>query len=163
MIRAIINRRSVRKYLTKDIPDKYITELVKAAEFAPNSHHNRSWQFIVIRDSAVKKDLYGIAGSLYLKKAPVLIIPLIDVNKSGKPIQDLSVASQNILLQAVELGLGAVWKNIKEEKRLQINKLLGIPDNFLLINVIPIGYPAILKRPHDDTDFDINKIHQEKW
>lgn len=163
MIKAIKNRRSIRNYRQDDVSEKIILELIKAAQFAPNSHNNKSWQFVVVKDLNIKKNLYKIINSPFIKSAPVLIIPLIDTEKSFRPIQDLSVASENILLQAVDSGLGGVWKNIKEEKEPIIKKLLDIPDNYKLINIIPIGYPSVIKRPHRDSDFKINRIHFEKW
>lgn len=163
MIKAIKKRRSVRSYLSKEVDDRELEELIKAAQFAPNSHHNRSWEFIIVKDLKTKKELYKIVDSKFLVSAPVLIIPLIDKSKSLRPIQDLAVASENILLQAVDFGLGAVWKNVTQEKGKEIQKLLKIPSNLLLINIIPVGYPKVVKRPHDDKDFDPNKIHMDKW
>lgn len=129
----------------------------------PNSHHNRSWQFIVIRDPKIKENLYKLLEQGFLKQAPVLIIILIDTLKTENPVQDISVASENIMIQAASLGLGTVWKNIPEDKSPEVKKMLEIPDNFLCINIIPVGYIKTPRKPHNDKDFDLKKIHFDKF
>ncbi len=163
IIPAIVNRRSTRNYKKNDIPDDLILELIKVAQFAPNSHHNRSWEFVLIKSAKTKTKLSHLLGQTYLKQAPLLIVPLIDTQKSTRPIQDLSVASENIFLQAAELSLGTVWKNVPPEKVKEIKQTLNIPQNFTLINFIPVGYPKTKRRPHNDKDFNPQKIHMEKW
>ena len=74
-----------------------------------------------------------------------------------------SIGSENIFLQAEALGLGSVWKNIAEDKRDRVKKLLGIPKNFLAINFIPVGFAKTKKEPHRVNDFDPQRIHLGKW
>ncbi len=163
ILKEIRLRRSIRNYKKDIVPDELIAELIKAAQFAPNSHHNRSWEFIIIKNADTKKTLYELLGQGYLKEAPVLILPLIDTTKSLRPIQDLSLASGNIFIQAASIGLGTVWKNIPDGKRAEIKELLKIPKDFLVINIIPVGFPKTKRRPHTDKDFDPKKIHYETW
>jgi nitroreductase len=70
-----------------------------------------------------------------------------------------------MFLQATALGLGTVWKALKkafgEEKK--IKKLLGIPEQYTVINIIPVGYSKKEPEPHTDKDFDDKKIHEERW
>jgi nitroreductase len=162
VIKEIKNRRSVRSYKKTEISEDQINELIKSAQFAPSAHHNSSWEFIVVTEQKTKKQFYDWLGQDYLLEAPVIIIPLIDTTKSERPVEDLAVASENIFLQATSLGLGTVWKNISNsEDKEKIKKLLNIPKKFMLINLIPVGYPETLARPHDDIDFDVKKIHKE--
>ena len=143
------------------MPESYVFDILKAAVFAPNSHHNRSIEFIVIKDQKTKNRLYLLLGQGYLKQAPLLIAPVINIKKSTSPIQDISVASENIFIQATYLGLGAAWKNIKPHQINKVKKVLCIPSNFLIINLIPLGYPKAKRRPHTDKDFDFKKIHYD--
>ena len=116
----------------------------------------------------MKDKIFEVVGQEFIKEAPVLIIPAIDAEKSVMPVQDLSVASENMFLQAAALGLGTVWKSISwkgvrpgaEEK---IKNLLGIPGKYKIINIIPVGYPKVKPKAYTNREFDDNKIHKEKW
>jgi nitroreductase len=165
IIKEIANRRSVREYKPDEVSEKQILELIKAAQFAPAAIDSQSTEFMVIKDQTIKNRIHEILKSQheYIKKAPILIIPIIDTKKSLFSIQGLSAASENIFLQAANLGLGTVWKNIRPEIASTIKILLDIPDNFALINIIPVGYPAAAIQPHTDEDFNQKKIHYEKW
>ena len=164
VIKEITNRRSIRSY-KKIRPSKdLIIELIKAAQFAPNFHHNRSWEFIVVTDNRTKKQFYELLGKNCLLEAPIIIVPLIDATQSTSPTEDISVASENIFIQATYLGLGTVWNNIRKPKdRKEIKKILKIPKKFMLINLIPVGYPKTVRRAHLETDFDPKKIHKETF
>ena len=161
---AIIKRRAVREFKSDPVSDKDIEEIIKAAQFAPTAYNNRSTQFIIVKDSETKTKIFEIVGQEFLRFAPVIIIPVVDLKKTGLPIQDLSVATENIFLQAAELGLGTVWKNVDNgEQTEKIRELLNIPKQFEMINLIPLGYPKSPSSPHTDEMYDQNKIHQEKW
>lgn len=163
MIKEIARRRSVRSYKA-DLPsDEDILEVIKAGQFAPTGKNTKAWEFIVIKDLKTKEEIFNIVGQEYVKEAPVLIIPVMNSEASITPVQDLSLSSGYIFLQAESLGLGTVWKNVGEEKREEVKKLLAIPQNFLVINIIPLGYPKEEPSAHREEDFDRNKIHFEKW
>jgi len=163
VLKEIINRRSVREFKAEEVPEKLIEELIKAAQFAPTSRNNRATEFIVIRNSETKNKLFEIVGQEFVKNAPVLIVVVTDATKTNQPFQDLSLASQNIFLQATALGLGTVWKNVREEWKNSIIQLLGIPSNYTLVNIIPVGFPKAKSQPHTDSDFNKKRIHEEKW
>lgn len=163
IIKEIINRRSIRKYKTDSVDEKDILEIIKVAQFAPTAHNNRAVEFMVIKNQKTKNEIFDIVGQEYVKEASVLIILVSDTTKTNCPVRDLSVASENIFLQATALGLGTVWKNVTKEWAAKIKTLLNIPENFLLINIIPIGYPEEIQPSHSESEFDKNKIHYEKW
>ena len=163
IIKEILNRRSVREYKPDDVPEEYITEIIKAGQFAPSAHNSKAAEFIVIRDKKTKNLIFEIAGQEYVKEAPVLIIPVADTEKSYLLAQDLAVVSENMFLQAAALGLGTVWKHLHEEWQGPIKKLLNIPDNHTIINIVPVGYPKAHIKPHTDDEFSKEKIHKEKW
>jgi len=165
IIKEILNRRAVREYQEKAVPEEYITEIIKAGQFAPSARNNRAIEFIVIRDSKTKEKIFEIVGQEFVKEVPVLIIPVSDTIQTNCPVQDLSIASENMFLQATTLGLGTVWKALKAEyaEEEKIKKLLGIPEQYMAINIIPVGYPKEKPMPHTDKDFNAKKIHHEKW
>lgn len=163
MIEEIKKRRSIRKYQSKEVDKKDILEIIKAAQFAPNGRHKKAWEFIIVQDKNVKKKIFETLDDDFILKAPVLIVPIMDAQKTDLFIQDLSLASGYIFLQAVSFGLGTVWKNIDPENAQIIKKILNIPENFLLINIIPLGYPDENIPEHNDNDFEPEKIHWEGW
>jgi len=165
IIKQIANRRSVREYKIDAIPEEYIIEIIKAGQFAPSARHNLAIEFVVVKNQETKNRIFEIVGQEFIKQAAVLIIPATDTTKTNCPVEDLSVASENMFLQATALELGSVWKAIKKEfnEEEKIKKLLGIPQQFKVINIIPLGYPKEKPEPHTDKDFNSAKIHREKW
>ncbi|MBN1168540.1 nitroreductase family protein [Candidatus Woesebacteria bacterium] len=160
----IKNRRSVREYQTKDVDDVLINEIIKAGQFAPTAMNNRAVEFVVIRKQETKDKIFKICGQEFIKKAPVLIIPATDTSKTNCPVRDLSVASENMFLQATSLGLGTVWKNVSiPSQKEELKKLLGIPNRFKIVNIIPVGYPESESPPHTKQDFSKDKIHWNEW
>jgi nitroreductase len=161
MVHEIIkNRRSIREYKSDVVSDETIKELIKAAQFAPTGHGIRAWEFWVIKNPELKKQIQAIIPEQdFVDKVPVLILIGVDIKKTDLFFQDISVATENIFLQAQSMGLGTVWKNLGIENGKQIKKLVGIPDNFEIINLIPVGNPAEIVPPHNDEDFEENRIH----
>lgn len=163
VIKEILNRRSVKEYKSKEVPQKYIIEIIKAGQFAPTARNNKAVEFVVIRNQKTKDRIFEIVGQEYVKEAAVLIIPVSDTTKTNCLIQDLAVATENMFLQATSLELGTVWKNLQPEWAKKIKKLLRIPANYTAINIIPVGYPTKECEPHTDKNFDNKKIHKEQW
>ncbi|MDD5456219.1 MAG: nitroreductase family protein [Candidatus Margulisbacteria bacterium] len=163
IIKEIIKRRSNREYLPDEIEEDVINEIIKSAQFAPTGMNNRSVEFMVIRNYQTKENIFKLIGQEFIKQAPALIIPVIDTGSSVTPIQDLSIASSFILLQATALELGSVWKNVRIENRDDLKKLLGIPDSYEVINVIPIGYVPKTLAVHQDSEYSEEKIHWDNW
>jgi nitroreductase len=163
VIKEILNRRAVREFQNKEVPDELIKEVIKAGQFAPTGRNNKAVEFVVVKDLATKEKIFAICGQEFVRTAPVLIIPATDETKTGLPAQDLSVATENIFVQAAAFGLGTVWKNLQPDWAQSVKKLLQIPENFKIINLIPLGYPAKEPVPHYEEEFSEKKIHKEKW
>jgi len=162
IIPAIKNRRSVRQFKTNPVPDQLIEEIIQAAEYAPSAHGSKAVEYMIVKDQAFKKEINQIFSAEsrqeFIETAPVLIIPVVDTNKSVLPLQDLSVTSENIFLQAAELGLGSVWKNVNSKFVTSLLTLLKLGSSYALINIIPIGFPKETVVPHNENDFDTQKI-----
>jgi nitroreductase len=163
IIKEILSRRSVREYKKEDVPEALVEEIIMAGKAAPTARNNQSVEFITIRDQETKDKIFEIAGQDFLKAAKVLIIPASDGAKSVLPDMDLAVASENMLLQAAALGLGSVWKNLHPDWAESIKKFLEIPDNFKIINIIPLGWPEKPSVPRTREELSEVKIHKEKW
>lgn len=166
--RTIFNRRSIRKYTGQKVSEEEISQLLKAAMYAPSAGNQQPWEFIVVRD---REKLKAIASShKYAKMLPgadSAIAVCADTEKDkykGKWVQDCSAATQNILLAAHDLSLGAVWIGIypEEDRVSNLSKILELPEKIVPVTLISIGYPAenpVLKEER----FKINKIHYDKW
>ena len=166
---AIFKRKSIRKFLDKEIEDEKIERLLKAGMQAPSAMNTQPWEFIVVKD---KKSIEIIENmSKYSKPAKTstcCIITLFNkkyfANENYRWFdQDMSACTENILLQAVEEGLGAVWLGTYPDMD-RVNYLkehLNIPDNVYPYSVIVLGYP-----PEDYTGtirFNEDRIHYETY
>lgn len=164
IIKEIINRRCIREFAVKPVSDEDISEIIKAAQFAPSARNNHALEFIVVKGQETKDKICVVVGQEFVKKAQVLIIPAVDPKKTTCPVQDIAVAVENMLLQATALGLGAAWKAIREpEWADKVKDLLGMPRDFFLDVIVPLGHPNETKTPHTDSEFDKGKIHFEKY
>ena len=164
---AIRTRRSVRSFTNEDVTDAEVKELLGAAMSAPSAGNEQPWEFVVIRD----KQLLGEVGKFskyagYAKKAPVCVLVCgnLDYDKyDGFWVQDVSAATQNILLAAHAMGLGAVWTGAYPEKE-RVNgfrKLLGIPSKIVPLSLVVIGHPK--KQPSPVQRFKDDRVHYDGW
>ena len=109
----VLDRRSIRKYTDQPVPDKLVETLLRAAMSAPSAGNQQPWHFVVIRDRAILDAVPGFHPyARMMVKAPVAILVCGDgdLEKSkGFWVEDCSAATENVLIEAQELGLGSVW------------------------------------------------------
>ncbi len=165
-LKAILTRRSIRRYTSQEVTDETINQLLKAAMSAPTAG-NEPWHFVVIRDRATLDQIPNFhPHSQMLKQCQVGIVicgdPTIETLK-GRWLLDCAAATENILIAANALGLGACWVGIYPvEERIQgLRKLLGIPGHVIPLSMASIGYPAEQKEP--SARFRPERIHHGKW
>jgi len=153
---CIVTRRSVRNYEKKDVPNELIGQLLEAAVRAPSAGNIQPWEFIVVKDLVIKKELASAAlKQRHVETAPVVIVVLVNPEKSadrygerGKSlycIQDTAAAIENILLTAHSLGLGACWVCSFEND--EIKKILNIPQKLKPVGLITLGFPIEYEKP----------------
>jgi nitroreductase len=162
IIEQIKKRRSFRAYKSDTVSDELISEVIKAAQFAPTAYGRGAIEFLIIKDQEIKNAIFEIVDQEYIKEAPVLIIP-VATDQAALPVQDLSIASAHMFLQATALGLASVWKNMTPQWEEKVREIVGVPAGFRMINIIPLGFPNEEKIEHSDEEFKTEKIHQEKW
>ncbi|MDD3053108.1 MAG: nitroreductase family protein [Endomicrobiaceae bacterium] len=165
VINNILNRKSVRKYTAQKVEQDKIDTIIKAGMSAPSAMNKQPWEFIVISDKKKLEDIAKILPyALPVKNASVAIIVCgnVDVSESYW-VQDCSAVTENILLAAESLGLGAVWCGIypQDERVKGIQRLLIIPKNIIPLSVVPIGYPLGNEMPKQK--YNPSKIHNNKW
>lgn len=165
VLENIHNRKSVREYIpNKAVSEQDLQKMLKAGMAASSGMNKQPWEILVIDEREV---LDSLAESLpygkMLAHAPMAIIVCGDTTKSSYWYLDCSLVSQNILLAAEALGLGAVWTAAYpyEDRITAIRKVIAIPGNVTPLNVIPIGHPQGEHLPKDK--WDEAKIHKNKW
>jgi nitroreductase len=168
MLNLLFKRRSIRKYQGKPIEGEKIQELIKALLLSPSSRNIKPWEFIVIDDRELLKQLASSKSSsaAFLSGAALGIVIIADSQKSDVWVEDCSIASIILQLMAESLGLGSCWIQIRERWHESgqragdyIKKLLNIPEPYQVESIIAIGYPAENKSPHSESELPYYKVH----
>lgn len=150
-IQFLLSRRSIRRYIDKPVEQDKIETILRVAMSAPSAGNEQAWQFLVVLDKSkmLKITEFHPYASM-LKNAAVAIVVVGDTNKTkyggiGKEywIQDCSAATQNILLAAHALGLGAVWLGVHPmpERVNRVRELFGLSKELIPFSIVSIGYP----------------------
>lgn len=164
---SILKRRSIRKYKDIKVSDEIVEDLLKAAMAAPSAGNEQPWEFVVLRDKEIMKNITEIHPySKMLLKSDVAIVVCGDEKKEvfkGYWVQDCSAATENILLAAQDMGLGAVWLGVYPiaDRVEKIQEILGLPSSVVPLSIVPVGYPDEEKTPGDR--FDKTRIHYNGW
>lgn len=158
IIDNIMTRTSVRAYTEQTISNDTIETLLRAGMAAPTAVNKQPWHFVAITD---KDKLNGIAeanpNAGMAKEAPLVIVVCGDMNKALEGparefwVQDCSAATENILLAAHALGLGAVWTGLypNMDRAIAVSELLKLPETIVPLCAIVIGHPAESPEPKD--------------
>lgn len=165
---AIAQRRSVRAFKDQPLSEEQTAALLEAFTWAPSPLNQQPWEFILVKDPDVKRQVTQSARQAvravadgggpgwaakydpaFLEQAPLLIAVLYDPKKGGlggyfdQPHGALSAASagiQNLCLAATEMGLGALWFTFFNPK--EMARVLGVPQELEFAGIIPVGAPA---------------------
>lgn len=143
-------RRSVRAFQPRPVGDDLIALLLDAAMAAPSAGAKDPWQFVVLKDPAVRKQVADcLPNGHFLADAPAGIIVCGDLDRAhghelSYLLQDTAAATQNLLLAANALSLGACWLGIhpREDRIRAISSILRLPPNVIPVAGTAIGFPA---------------------
>ncbi|AIO19620.1 FMN reductase [Candidatus Izimaplasma bacterium HR1] len=160
----VMQRKSCRKYTEEPVSDEDIKKLLTSAMQAPSAHNQQPWEFVVVRDRETLDKLSKVStGAWMLAQAPLCISVVMRDTEFDVDMrqQDMGASVQNILLEAVNLGLGACWIGAYpiEERMIQLNEILNLKDLTPFAN-ISIGHPT--KTEEVKVRFDESRIHYEK-
>jgi nitroreductase len=158
---CIRTRREIREYLDKPIPDESLQRVLEAGRLAPSSKNSQPWHFIVIRSKATLRKISELTPTgAHIAKAPLALAVLMDCAKL--PEVDGTRASQNMVLAAWDLGIGACWvTNFYEDG---VKDLLGAPQRMKLLTVLPFGYSAEPKTSRKKNRKPLEEIvHYERF
>ncbi len=168
----IRKRRSIRKFLKRNVETEKVDQLVEAALRAPSSRGLNPWEFIVVTEKYLLEKLSKAKkhGSSFLNNAPLGVAVCADPEKCDVWIEDASIASTYIQLAAESLGLGSCWVQIRDRMHDEshdknntaegyVAGVLNIPENLRIESIIAIGYPDEKKPPHSREELQYEKVH----
>jgi nitroreductase len=163
--KAIITRRSIRKFIHKPIEEEKIERLIKDAMEAPSGVNAQPWEFFVIKDKKVQ-DQFRYASPYANYNSDLIIIVAGNKKRffqgmedNGLWIEDCSAATENILLSATDQGLASVWcalfpDPVRMEKAREI---LKAGEEIVPFAIVHLGYSDI--EPAVRSKYDEKKVH----
>jgi nitroreductase len=160
----IKSRRSVRKYTDEPVAAEDIQKLLEAAMAAPSGRNVRPWEFVVVTDPAVCERLsHSHPASALVAWAPLVIVVCGREVDSHHWIVDGAAAAENILLEAVSLGLGGVWIGVfpVPEREAHVRQVIGLPEGVRPLCMVPVGHPA--ESPEPRTQYDAAHVHYDRY
>lgn len=169
VLENIHNRKSVRQYTSEPVSQEHIETMLKAAMAAPTAVNYQPWRFVVVTDRAQLDEMAELLPyAKMLKQAPLAIVVCGETvwmggNENPYWQQDCAAATQNLLLAAEALGLGAVWTGVYPNETLypKLHDFLNMPPEVQPFCAIPIGHPAGDDKPKDK--WKPENIHYGKW
>jgi nitroreductase len=168
-LQVIMNRRSVRDFTGEPVSEDAIGKLVRAGMSAPTARNMQPWSFVAVTGRETLDLLAeGLPYGKMLGKASASIVvcahpELANGQSVELAVVDCTCASENILLAAEALGLGAVWvaSYPYDDRMAHVRSVLGIPGEVIPLCLIPLGHPATTKPPIDK--YKPERIHRERW
>ena len=164
----IKQRRSMRKFTEEKLTQDQVVKLLRAALISPSSKRSNCWQFIAIDNKEILEKLSQCkeSGAAFLKDAPLGLVVLADPSLSDVWIEDASVASLMIHLQAEDLGLGSCWIQIRNRYKSDsmlseeyVREILDIPLQFQVLSIIAVGHKGMDRKPFDEANLQWEKVH----
>lgn len=149
---VIRTRRSIRSYKPDPIPEDVLTRVLEAVRIAPSGSNRQPWNFIVIKEEALRKQLVPVCGNQeFIAEAPVVIVACgynINWNRGGymgdmSMLVDVTIAFTHLVLAARAEGLGTCW--IGSFNNDGVKKVLGVPEDVNVVAITPLGYPTTEK------------------
>ena len=164
IIDLILSRRSIRQFTSASVKDETLTLLLKAAMSAPTACNSQPWEFVVVTQKEVLDRIHAkLLFARYNAPAAIVVCGNVSIanNSAARDhwVQDCSAATENILIAAAGMGLGAVWIGVYPYpgKIKPLAEVLGIPDHVTPLSMVYIGYPAERKEPR--TQYDEHRVY----
>lgn len=167
ILKTIRQRRSVREFKAKEIPESVIDKLIEALIWAPSAGNLQSRKFYFVKEDRLKQKLVKAAlGQSFIAKAPLVVVGCTDSRISSRygergvylySIQDVALSIMNMMLVAVEEGLGSTWVGAFNEE--DAARMLDLPPNLRPVAIVPVGYPVSIP----DAPLRVNKAEAVKF
>ena len=168
----IQTRRSCRTFTEEPLLEEQTVALMRAALMSPSSHRTNGWQFVLVDE---REKLHALSackehGSGLIDGAPLAIVVCADSAASDVWIEDASIATLMIQLQAEELGLGSCWVQVRRRATIDgrpsdkvVREILGIPDTMEVLSIVAVGYKAVERKPFNEDHLQWEKLHINNW
>jgi nitroreductase len=148
LLTLLKTRRSIRRYKPDPVPEEMVEQLLEAGRWAPSASNRQPWEFIVVRDEAIRQQVAQHAAFYFIRWAHVGEAPLLIVlcGNARNPAyrrflhEDVGLAGAQIMLQAKALGLGTCWIGALDRKA--VAGILKIPDHVEIVGLLTVGFPA---------------------
>jgi nitroreductase len=167
-IEFIKQRRSIRKFTSQPVEEEKLLLLLRAAMSAPNARNSRPWEFVVVTEPEVLDELRAGHPSKYNGTAAIVVCghpAIADSPESSEKnwMLDCSAATENLLIEAASLGLGAVWCGVwPGQARIDaVAPVLGLPEGCHPLNLVWLGYPDEVKEAR--TQYDEARVHWQRY
>lgn len=170
--RLLHQRRSIRKYKDTPITDEQVKALLQAPLMAPSSKRCMCWEFIAVRDAALREQLGAVRAnnSAFAAKAPLIVVVAADTAKTDVWVEDASIAAAYLQLQVEVLGLGSCWVQVRNRQTSEtqsseayVRQVLNLPENYGVLCLIAIGEKDEEKPAFDDARTKWEKIHYDRF
>lgn len=149
LVEIILKRRSIRRYKPNPIPEDVLHNILEAGRLAPSAGNKQTWHFIVVTDPKLKQELSKGKWNSFIKDSAFTIVGCGYVgSEHGRRWStiDVSIALENMVIAATAQGVGSCWIGDFHEE--EAKRLLGIPDDYMIVCLISFGYPAEHPSPH---------------
>ena len=167
VLEALLGRRSIRRFRPEPVTAADLELLLRAAMAAPSAGNQQPWQFVAIRERSRLDAIPAIhPHAAMCREAPLAILVCGDLTAARYPdywVQDCAAATENFLLAAHALGLGAAWCGVypNPDRVAAFRDRFGIPAEILPMALVVVGHPAETKPPADR--YDPGRVHLERW
>ncbi len=168
----LLNRRSYRKYKEQELKAEDVKLILEAALVSPSSKSTMGWEFIVVedKDTLEKLSLCKEHGARPIAGCKLAVVVTADTTKSDVWIEDASITSVIMQLQAADLGLGSCWIQVRQRftadgvsSEEYVREMFEIPEQFAVLSVMTFGYKDEERKPYDPEKTQWEKVHIGKW
>ena len=162
----------MRKFTGEELTQEEVVALMKAALMAPTSKRSNAWQFVVVDDKDLLKQLSQCKeqAAQFIADAALAVVVMADPLASDVWIEDAAIASIYVQLQAEDLGLGSCWVQVRERFTASgipandyVHDVLDIPLQLQVLSIIAIGHKGMERKPFDEARLQWEKIHLNKY
>lgn len=171
MLKLFKERRSIRKYKDTPIDKNLLDQILKSALLAPSSMNKKPVELILVneKDTLLALGKCKKMGTVALNTCPLAIVVMGDSEKSDVWVEDSSIVSTFIQLEAENLGLGSCWIQLRnrssenDDSEKEVRKLLNIPERYGVLSIITLGYKDEEKPPYDEDKLNLSKLHLNEF
>ena len=168
----IKTRRSCRTFTEESLTEDQVCSLMRATLMSPSSKRTNGWQFVLVDEKEKLRALSRCKdnGAGLIEGAPLAIVVCADSTVSDVWIEDASIATLMIQLQAEELGLGSCWVQIRRRTSIDgtpsdvvVRNLLGVPNEMEVLSIVAVGHKGIERKPFNEDNLQWEKVHLNQW